>query len=127
MDFFKCEAKREILVFGSGKLSIFGSCILGTFRQFCFTFPSLISETNVSFYKKVSFAAADETALQGLSCYVNTAQEHSPGDSLEFSGLEEQTGNPSSLLFVLKITPFFLKMKCEETWRGFPRLWRWLG
>lgn len=60
----------------------FGSCILGTFRQFCFTFPSLISETNVSFYKKVSFAAADETALQGLSCYVNTAQEHSPGDKL---------------------------------------------
>lgn len=63
------------------------------------------------------------------ACPVTSTQHKSIplGTSLEFSGLEEQTGNPSSLLFVLKITPFFLKMKCEETRRGFPRLWHWLG
>lgn len=113
MDFFKCEVRRKILVFGSGKLFFFfGLCVLAIFGQLCFTCPSLNSETNVSLYKKVSFAAADGTEFYRVCPVASTQHSRIPlGMSSEFSGLEEQTGNPSSLLFVLKITPFFLKMK----------------
>lgn len=79
---------------------------------FCFTFLSLNAEMNVSIYKKVSFAAADGTEFYRACPVASTQHNRIPlGMSSEFSRLEEQTGNPSSLLFVLKITPFFLKMK----------------
>lgn len=41
MDFFRCEAEREILVFGSGE-GFFGSCIFAVFGQFGITFLSQI-------------------------------------------------------------------------------------
>lgn len=38
MDFFKCEARRKILVFESGKLFFFGLCVLAIFVPFHFPF-----------------------------------------------------------------------------------------
>lgn len=81
-------------------------CVLAIFSPFCFTFLSLNSGTNVS------FAAANGTEFYRACPVASTQHNRIPlGMSSEFSGLEEQTGNPSPLLFVLKITPFFLKMK----------------
>lgn len=100
------------LCLGVESFFFFCSCILAIFGPFCITLPSLSSETNVSLYKKVSFAATDETGFYRACRVASTQHNRIPlGTSSEFSGLKEQTGNPGSLLFVLKITPFFLKMK----------------
>lgn len=72
---------------------------------------SLNSEINVSLYKSKFCCSRWDRVLEGLFFCINIAQQNSPGDKLPVLRTGGANRQSFFLALVLKITPFFLKMK----------------